>query len=235
MLCHVSISYWDIKTDAVKLTLFLRGAFFSFAGITSPTSLRDCPATCSQPEPRLTTSGKRWRRQPTAWRSVGSVSHDSNSLGMQVLLNQRLLIQYKYNCRNEPTCELTVTAAIPLLQLSEPLAFISPPGSVVSRHVQFCGQRNRLCKLLPDGECHVSPDWDCYWMATQISCLFAENLRVCVCVFTSADRSPGRVSQKVARASSKCFAPNQSSSRWVWEQRPRLTLWLFTPNESPVT
>lgn len=177
-----SNSYWDIKTDAVKLTLFLRGAFFSFAGITSPASLRDCPATCSQPEPRLTTSGKRWRRQPTAWRSVGSVSHDWNSLGMQVLLNQRLLIPYKYNCRNEPTFELTVTAAVRLLQLSEPLAFISPPGSVVSRHVQFCGQRNRLCKLLPDGERHVSPDWDCYWMATQISCLFAENLCVCVCL-----------------------------------------------------
>ncbi len=44
-----------------------------FAGIISPPSLQDCPATCSQQEPRPTTSGKRWRRQPTAWRSVESV------------------------------------------------------------------------------------------------------------------------------------------------------------------
>ena len=43
------------------------------AGIISPTSLQDCRATCSQLEPRPTTSGKRWRRQPTAWRSVESV------------------------------------------------------------------------------------------------------------------------------------------------------------------
>lgn len=118
--------------------------------------------------------------------------HDSNSPGMQVLLNQQLLIQYKYNCWNELTRELIVTAAVRRLRLSDPLAFISPPpGSVVSRYVQFCGQRNRLCKLLPDGECHVSPDWGFYWMATQISCLFAENLyararaRVSVCVYLS--------------------------------------------------
>lgn len=36
----------------------------------------------------------------------------------------------------------------------------SPPGSVIRRHVQFCGQRNWLCKLLPDskytsGDCGI--------------------------------------------------------------------------------
>lgn len=52
----------------------LKRHIFFFADIISPASPQDCPATCSQPEPRLTTSGKRWRRQPTAWRSVESVN-----------------------------------------------------------------------------------------------------------------------------------------------------------------
>lgn len=50
----------------------------------------------------------------------------------------------------------------------------------------------------------------------KISCSFTKKP---LCVSGLADRSPGRVSQKVTRASSKCSAPNQSSSGWVWDQQ----------------
>lgn len=32
------------------------------------------------------------------------------------------------------------------------MCLLSVSGSAVGRYVQFCGQRNRLCKLLPDSE-----------------------------------------------------------------------------------
>lgn len=51
----------------------LTETYLLLTGTLSLPNLRDCPATCSQQEPRPTTSGKRWRRQPTAWRSVESV------------------------------------------------------------------------------------------------------------------------------------------------------------------
>lgn len=53
-----------------------------------------------------------------------------------------------------------------------------------------------------------------------------------------ADRSPGRVPQKVIRAASKCPAPDQSSSGWVWDQRTHddvlQYVWLFSPHTKKV-
>lgn len=84
-------------------------------------------------------------------------------------------------------------------------------GSVISRHVQFCGQRNWLCKLLPDSKCtHVSKT-DKKEKETHYRLPFS----VCLCL---ADRSPGRVPQEVIRAASECSASDQSSSGWVSDQ-----------------
>lgn len=92
------------------------------------------------------------------------------------------------------------------------------PGSVISRHVQFCGQRNWLCKLLPDSK-YISPDCGIN-EGTIIFCLSISRLSD---LFLSrlADRSPGGVPQEVIRAASKCSASDQSSSGWVWDQQTK--------------
>lgn len=80
---------------------------------------------------------------------------------------------------------------------------LSVPGSALSRHVQLCGQRNRLCKLLSDCEYRRNRNEEkktqmatCELTSISPQCLLA------------ADRNTSRVSQEVVRDSPQRAAPD---------------------------
>lgn len=148
-------------------------------GTTSLRSLQGCPAICRQQEPRRTTSGKRWRRQPIAWRSVEYV--------LTLSTDKCLWVSRGLKRR----CSFSL-------------------GSIVSRYVQLYGQRNWLCKLLPDGKYSTGVGFDFMNRA-----LLVHHSRSGLSLMVLADRSPGRVPQEVIRAASEYTAPDQSSSGWV--------------------